>query len=134
MTPEELPPELRELVTAARAVREHAHAPYSKFRVGAAVRSASSRVFAGCNVENASFGATLCAERSAIAQLVSAGESRVIELAVFTDASDLVLPCGVCRQVISEFGSDLRVAVANPRSARVLAFRELFPEPFSLEL
>src|SRR6478736_1354176 len=92
------------LIESARAVRDNAHAPYSGFHVGAAVMSESGHIYVGCNVENASYGATLCAERSAIAQMVAAGEKRLTNVAVFVDADEPAMPCGVCRQVIAEFG------------------------------
>ncbi len=120
------------LVAAARAVREHAYAPYSSFRVGSALRAGNGALFVGCNVENASYGATICAERGAILAMVAAGQGSVASLAVFTDAETLAMPCGVCRQVISEFQRDALLIVANPREHRVLQFAELFPEPFLL--
>jgi len=128
-----LSPDLAELVTRARAVRELAYAPYSRFLVGAALRTDSGRVFVGCNVENASYGATICAERSAILAMVAAGERAITSIAVFTDADTLAMPCGLCRQVISEFQRDARLVVANPRQQRVLGFAEIFPEPFVLD-
>src|SRR6185369_16938832 len=90
---------LEALVESARTVRDKAYAPYSGFLVGAAVLSESGRIYVGCNVENASYGATLCAERNAIAQLVAAGERNVAAVAVFVDADDPAMPCGICRQV-----------------------------------
>lgn len=128
-----LPPDLAELVARARAVRELAYAPYSRFLVGSAVRAEDGRVFVGCNVENASYGATICAERSAILAMVAAGQRTIQSLAVFTDADTLAMPCGLCRQVISEFQREARLVVANPRAQRVLAFAEIFPEPFVLD-
>ena len=129
----ELTPDLAELVAAARAVRERAYAPYSRFLVGAALRAENGQVFLGCNVENASYGATICAERSAIMAMIAAGQRSISGIAVFTDADTLAMPCGLCRQVISEFARDARLIVANPRQQRVLAFSEIFPEPFVLE-
>jgi cytidine deaminase len=129
---ESLPPELAELVSAARVVRERAYAPYSAYRVGAAVRTASGRIFCGCNVENKSYGATICAERSAIVSAVSAGERELVAVAVFTDAEALAMPCGLCRQVIAEFSRDARVVAANPREHKLLSFSALFPDPFVL--
>jgi len=129
----ELSPDLAELVARARAVRERAYAPYSRFLVGAAVRADSGQVFVGCNVENASYGATICAERSAILAMIASGERTITGVAVFTDAETLAMPCGVCRQVISEFQRDARLVVANPRQQRVLSFAQIFPEPFILD-
>ena len=129
----ELPAEQAALVAAARAVRERAYAPYSSFRVGAALRAENGAIFLGCNVENASYGATICAERTAILTMVAAGLRSVESIAVFTDAETLAMPCGLCRQVISEFQRDAVLIVANPRQHRVLRFAEIFPEPFVLE-
>ena len=129
----EFSPELEELVTAARVVRQHAYAPYSSFLVGAALRSEDGRVFVGCNVENASYGATICAERSAILAMVAAEQRTIKVLVVFTDADTLAMPCGLCRQVISEFQRDAVLIVANPRARRLLTFSEIFPEPFVLK-
>ena len=129
----ELTPELAELVTASRAVRERAYAPYSRFLVGAAVRAENGEIFVGCNVENASYGATICAERSAILSMIAAGQRSITGIAVFTDADTLAMPCGLCRQVISEFHQNARLVVANPRQLRVLGFSEIFPEPFLLD-
>ena len=121
------------LVAAARAVRERAYAPYSSFKVGAAVRAANGELFVGCNVENASYGATICAERNAILAMVAAGQRSIASIAVFTDAETLAMPCGLCRQVISEFQRDAELIVVNPRQQRVLRFSEIFPEPFVLD-
>lgn len=129
----ELTPELAELVAAARAVRERAYAPYSQFLVGAALRAENGQIFVGCNVENASYGATICAERSAILAMIAAGQRAIAAVAVFTDADTLAMPCGLCRQVISEFERSARLVVANPRQQRVLGFSEIFPEPFVLD-
>jgi len=129
----ELSAEQASLVAAARAVREHAYAPYSSFRVGSALRAENGAVFVGCNVENASYGATVCAERTAILTMVAAGQRSVESLAVFTDAEKLAMPCGLCRQVLSEFQRDAVLIVANPREHRVLRFAEIFPEPFVLD-
>jgi cytidine deaminase len=126
----ELSESLRELVEVARQSAAHAYAPYSQYRVGAAVRGASGHVYGGCNVENASYGATICAERVAIGKLVSAGETAVTEVAVWTGAGEPALPCGICRQVLAEFGKDALVVVATPASLRQTTLSDLFPEPF----
>ena len=129
----ELSAEQAGLVAAAREVRERAYAPYSSFRVGAALRSESGALFVGCNVENASYGATICAERTAILTMVAAGDRWVESIAVFTDAESLSMPCGLCRQVIAEFQRGTLLIVANPRQHRVLPFAQIFPEPFVLD-
>jgi cytidine deaminase len=130
-----LAPPLRELLELAERARENAYARYSNFRVGAALRSRSGRVYSGCNVENASYGATLCAERSAIAAMVAAGEREVEAVAVFTDADPPSFPCGICRQVLLEFSGDtpLSIVAASPRAVRVTTLPALLPEPFILK-
>lgn len=119
------------LIAAAHAAREHAHAPFSKFRVGAAVRTKSGRVFAGCNIENASYGLTLCAERVAIFKAISEGEREFDAIAVVTDADTLTPPCGACRQIIWEFCGDVLVILANLRG-KIERERSLnlLPRPF----
>jgi cytidine deaminase len=97
------------LEQAALAVQKHAHAPYSQYRVGAALQVASGRVFAGCNVENASYGLGICAERSAIVQMVAAGERDPIALVVVTRGPIVGTPCGACRQTLAEFARDLPI-------------------------
>ncbi len=120
-----------ELVAAARAARENAHAPFSHFRVGAAVRARSGRVFAGCNVENATYGLTICAERVAIFKAVSEGEREFDAVAVVTDTNVLTPPCGACRQILWEFCGDARIILANLKG-QVETYRlsQLFPHPF----
>jgi cytidine deaminase len=107
-----------ELIAAARAAREKAYAPYSKFKVGAALRTRSGRVFHGCNVENLSFGLTICAERNAVFAAVAAGETQFEAIAVVADSVQPVTPCGACRQVLAEFSSDLQVLSANLQDQR----------------
>jgi cytidine deaminase len=128
-----LPPELERLVDRARAARELAYAPYSRFQVGAAIETATGRVFVGGNVENASYGATLCAERSAVAAMIAAGERVITRVAVFTEAAELTMPCGICRQVLVEFGRGATVVVASKDDAKVTSLSELFPDPFLFE-
>jgi cytidine deaminase len=97
------------LVAAARAARAHAYAPYSRYRVGAALVTRAGRVFSGCNVENATFGATICAERSAVAAMVTAGDRLPVACVVVTAGPKPGSPCGICRQVLAEHAQDLRV-------------------------
>lgn len=102
-------PTLRKLETAARKAAAKAYAPYSKFRVGAAVLTGSGKIFTGCNVENASYGLTNCAERIAVFTAVSHGERRVSACVVYTPTPEPMMPCGACRQVIHEFGPHANV-------------------------
>jgi cytidine deaminase len=122
----------RTLVEAARAAREHAHAPYSGFRVGAAVLTEEGNVHVGCNVENASYGATICAERAAIFRMVASGEKRLVAVAIFVDDAEPAMPCGMCRQVIAEFGHDVRIVTATPGRTKHSTIALLLPEAFVL--
>ena len=101
--------EYSRLVDAAREARAKAHAPYSKFAVGAALQSKSGEIYAGCNVENLSFGLTLCAERSAVASAVTNGSREFVAIAVVTDSKEPAAPCGACRQVLAEFNPNLKI-------------------------
>ena len=119
------------LIAAARAAREHAHAPYSNFRVGAALRAASGRIFTGCNVESATYGLTICAERAVVFKAVSEGERGFSALAVVTDSGTLTPPCGACRQILWEFCGDAEVILANLKGdVEVHRMSVLFPRPF----
>jgi cytidine deaminase len=123
---------LEALVEAAKAAREHAYAPYSGFRVGAAVL-AGGRVYTGANVENASAPLSLCAERAATAAAIAAGEQRVDAAAIVTDTVEPTPPCGGCRQVLWEFGPNSIVVSHTLRGARaVWALEDLFPAAFAL--
>ena len=115
----------------ARDVRENAYAPYSKFRVGAAILGHSGRIYVGCNVENATYGATLCAERAAVCSMVASGETRLAAVAIFTDCNPAATPCGICRQVLAEFADDAPVVVAGPHNHSVLSLAALLPERFA---
>ena len=127
--------DLRGLVAAARAARAHAHAPYSRFKVGAAVVDERGRVHVGCNVENASYGLTVCAERNAVGAAVVAGAKRLLGIAVITAARPFGTPCGACRQVLAELAADdVPVVLAAPTGATVEAttLGELLPAAFRL--
>lgn len=125
--------ETQALVAAAKDACSRAYCPYSRFPVGAAVRAADGRVFAGCNVENASFGLTVCAERSAIFNAVAAGAREIAALAVYTPTEAPVTPCGACRQVLLEFGRDADVVCACA-GGQPLSFKapDLLPHGFTL--
>lgn len=119
------------LRTAAEAARDLAYAPYSGFRVGAALETADGVIVAGCNVENASYGLTICAERSAVAAAVSAGHRRFVRLTLVSDAPDPIAPCGACRQVLAEFGTDLVVDSHGTTGSLRWTVRDLLPAGFS---
>ena len=119
------------LVQRATEAREHAYAPYSSFKVGAALLASNGRVFTGCNVENATYGLTVCAERVALWKAVSEGERKVVAIAVVADGERPPSPCGACRQLLWEFSGDIEVITANLRGARQsYHLSELFPHPF----
>jgi cytidine deaminase len=125
------------LLDAATRARTNAYAPYSGYQVGAAILADDGRIFAGCNVENASYGLALCAERNAVGQLVAAGGKRLVAVAVVTGGPEPGSPCGLCRQTLSEFADDLPIGLALPgdQAPRVVkTLRELFPEPFRGDL
>jgi cytidine deaminase len=121
------------LVARAREVMARAYAPYSEFMVGAALEADDGRVFVGCNVENASYGVTLCAERVAVGCAVSAGARRFRRIAVTTMVEPPGPPCGACRQMLAEFGLDLDVLAAGPRTERRWPLRALLPDAFTRE-
>lgn len=127
-------PEVSALVAAAARARENAYARYSHYKVGAAVLTDDERVFLGCNVENASYGLCLCAERTAIAAAVAAGAKRLRVVVVVTEAEPPGTPCGACRQWLAEFGDDtLEVICANTAgSVRRSTLGQLLPEAFRL--
>ncbi len=119
------------LIAAAKQARENAHAPYSNFRVGAALRATSGRVYTGCNVENSTYGLTVCAERVAIFKAISEGERGFDAIAVVAHTDVLTPPCGACRQIIWEFCGDVPVVLANLKGqVEVHRMSKLFPKPF----
>lgn len=120
----------KQLLKAARGVRAFAYAPYSRFTVGAAVLTDDGRLFSGCNVENASYGLTICAERNAVCAAVAAGAGKITRLALVLSGGGT--PCGACRQVLAEFSDDLWVLLADADSDRVreTSLNQLFPEAF----
>jgi cytidine deaminase len=122
------------LVEAARAAQEHAHCPYSRFRVGAALETGDGRVFVGSNVENASYGLTICAERAAVVSAVSAGARNFRRIVIASDSEPPAPPCGACRQVLAEFGLELEVESVGPLQARRWTLRELLPDAFVREI
>jgi cytidine deaminase len=122
---------LRELITRARTASERAYCPYSRFPVGAAVLTSDGEIFVGCNVENASYGLTICAERSAVFAMVAAGARDIAAVAIYAPTDAPSAPCGACRQVINEFGPHARVISVTEGADRLdVRLSELLPEPF----
>ncbi|MFQ6058744.1 MAG: cytidine deaminase [Anaerolineae bacterium] len=120
-----------QLVALAQTARRNAYAPYSDFAVGAALQAKSGQVYTGCNVENASYGLSMCAERVAVFKAVEAGEREFTAIAIVTETG--AMPCGPCRQVLREFGGELRVIVANSQGERwVYTLEELLPHSFTV--
>jgi cytidine deaminase len=121
------------LIAAALAVRENAFAPFSKFKVGAALEDADGGIHTGCNVENATYGLTVCAERVAVFKAISEGARQFKRMAVAADTEVLTPPCGACRQILWEFCGDIEIALANPRGKiETWRLKELFPRPFDV--
>jgi cytidine deaminase len=119
------------LLEAAREVRQRAHAPFSHFRVGAALEDADGRVYTGCNVENATLGLTLCAERVAVFKAISEGAAKLVRIAVVADTEMLTPPCGACRQVLWEFCGDAELILANLTGKQEkMTLKQIFPRPF----
>lgn len=120
------------LLRAARAAAKNAYAPFSKFKVGAAVLTAKVRIFSGCNIENSSYGLTMCAERVAIFKAVSAGECEIRAVLVYAETAKLTPPCGACLQVISEFSENPEIVLSNGRSTKTYRLQQLLPHGFRL--
>jgi cytidine deaminase len=120
-----------ELIERARKSRECAYAPYSKFKVGAALLTKGGKVYTGANIENATFGLTVCAERVALFKAITDGEKKFVKIAVVADKDEPITPCGACRQVLSEFASDLKIICANLKGKTIrYSLRKLLPEAF----
>ncbi|MBV9496089.1 MAG: cytidine deaminase [Acidobacteria bacterium] len=123
------------LIDEAKVARENAAAPFSRFKVGAALRTTGGRVFRGCNVENASYGLTVCAERVALLSAIAAGERKFDAIAVVTQSDTPAPPCGPCRQLMWEYCGDIDVALANLGGQRLdYKLSTLFPHPFNFSL
>ena len=128
-------PRTQQLIDAAREARTRAHAPFSRFLVGAAIETAEGRIVTGCNCESASYGLTMCAERVAIFKALSEGLQGGTRIAIVADTSDPTPPCGACRQWLWEFGADLEVILANLEGEKARhRMRDLLPWPFDARL
>jgi cytidine deaminase len=124
----------KELFQEAVKAKEYAYAPYSKFKVGAALLTKDGKVYTGCNVECASFGGTNCAERTAIFKAISEGNKDFEAIAIASDNGMFTFPCGICRQVIFEFGKDIKIIVGDKNEEiKVISIKELLPYGFSSE-
>ena len=122
-----------DLLKAALDAREKAHAPFSQFKVGAAIEDDSGRVHTGCNIENATYGLTLCAERVAVFKAISEGARKFRRVAVAADTDTLTPPCGACRQILWEFCGDVEVVLVNLQGkTETMQMSELFPRPFDV--
>ena len=123
------------LLDVARTARRHAHAPFSKFKVGAALETSAGQIITGCNVENATYGLTLCAERVAMFKAISEGHRQFVRVAVVADTEAPTPPCGACRQILWELGGDLEVILGNLTAEKARYWmRELLPLPFDARL
>ena len=120
------------LIKKAQEVSKNAYAPYSKFSVGACVLACSGEVYTGCNVENASYGLTICAERNALANAIANGEKTISAIAIYSPNMENCLPCGACRQVIFEFGKEIEIVTQIGKDYKVRKINELLPEGFEL--
>jgi len=125
---------IRLLIEEAKKVLPHSYAPYSGVHVAAAVLTERGNIYRGVNVENSSYGLTICAERSAISAMVTAGERRPVAIAIVTDMDEPIPPCGACRQVLAEFNSEVEVVMHSVKTGKTVVanLRDLFPSPFKL--
>lgn len=121
----------KKLVAKAFSAMNNAYVKYSKFKVGAALLAKSGMIYTGCNIENSSYSATICAERVAFTKAVSDGEKDFEAIAIVNSSSDFAYPCGICRQFMSEFGMDLKVVISNGKEIREHTLKELLPYAFT---
>ena len=126
--------DLIQLLDEAKRAMQNAYAPYSGFKVGAALLDRNGNIHTGCNVENASYGLTICAERAAVAKAVSENVQEFAAIAIFADSDQVISPCGACRQVLAEFNPEMKVIMANLEGAtKETTLTELLPDPFRSE-
>ena len=123
----------KDLVKEAYKVRDNAYSPYSNYKVGAALLTKSGKVYLGCNVECGSFGGTNCAERTALFSAIADGEKEFVAIAIVSSSNDYTYPCGICRQVLIEFGKDLDVIIAKDLEYKVIKLGELLPHSWTSE-
>lgn len=122
----------QELFKIAKEVAQQAYAPYSNFRVGAALITDTGNIYQGCNVENSSYGLSICAERNAVFNMVTNGDSVITEIAIYVDSEKIFPPCGACRQVLAEFGEDIKIYYGNDTGITVTTLKEILPHTFRL--
>jgi cytidine deaminase len=122
----------KELFEIAKNVSKKAYAPYSNYKVGAAIRTKNGKIFSGCNVENSSYGLTNCAERTAIFKAVSEGEKEFEEILIYSNSGKMPFPCGACRQVISEFGDEIKITISSNEKIVESSIKKLLPSKFEL--
>jgi len=122
----------KELIEAARRASEKAYAPYSKFKVGAALLTKSGKTYLGCNVENSSYSMTICAERNAVFQAVADGNKDFTAIAIYVDSDLSFPPCGACRQVLAEFVQDMPIIISNRNSVSETSLTTILPDRFTL--
>lgn len=123
----------QELFALAKEVAQQAYAPYSNFRVGAALITDTGNIYKGCNVENASYGLSICAERNAIFNMVTNGDKLIKEIAIYVDSDKIFPPCGACRQVLAEFGEDIIIYYGNDKQITETTLKEILPHTFRLK-
>lgn len=124
----------KELLECAKQAMQYAYTPYSNFKVGAAILMKSGKIYTGCNIENASYGATNCAERTAIFKAVSEGETEIVTIAIVSSGGDFTYPCGICRQVIAEFMKEGEFIFENGQGdIQVIPLEKMFPYSFTKE-
>ena len=122
----------QDLFKIAKEVARQAYAPYSHFRVGAALITDTGNIYKGCNVENASYGLSICAERNAVFNMVTNGDSVIAEIAIYVDSEKIFPPCGACRQVLAEFGVDIKIYYGNDSEITETTLKEILPHTFRL--
>ncbi len=123
-----------ELINCAKEAMKNSYSPYSKFAVGSALLAKSGKIYLGCNIENASYGASNCAERTAIFKAVSEGEKEFEGIAIVSSSNDYTYPCGICRQVLSEFMPEGEIILYNEKDIKTIKVKDLLPYAFSLEV
>lgn len=119
------------LIAKAKEAMNNAYTKYSNFNVGAALLTKSGKIYTGCNIENSSYGATICAERVAFSKAISEGEREFEAISIVSSSGDYTYPCGICRQFMSEWGTDLKLVFDNGKESKVYTLKELLPEAFT---